>query len=114
MIGWIVRMRWADSGIITTGNATVGTVVRVHRPRAWVISMLHTWWRWFDVNGFRCGGRLWSRRRTVSGNAILRDTNCHRRWSGNAMRTLARRWYVPRIRKRANVGRRKRRRGLMC
>jgi hypothetical protein len=103
MVGCLAMVRRADGGIVATGDAAVGTVVWVHRPGTRMVAMLHAWWR-LDVNEIWRGGRLRSRRRAVSGDAVLSNTSCHRRGAGDAMRTLARRRDVPRIRKRADVG----------
>jgi hypothetical protein len=98
----IIRMGWGDGRIVTAGNAAIRPVIRIHRPRIRVVAMLHAWGRLL-FGRFRCGRRLWSWRRTIGGDAIRRDTSCHRRRSGNAMRTLARRWDVPGVREGADI-----------
>jgi hypothetical protein len=108
VVGCLAMVRRADGGIVATGNAAVRTVVWVHRPRTWMVAMLHAWRR-FGVDVLWGTGRLRSRGRAVSGDAVLSNTSCHRRGAGDAMRTLARRRDVPRIRKGANVGWRERR-----
>jgi hypothetical protein len=107
VIGLIIGVRRADGRIVPARDAAI-TVILVHGPRTRMATMLHTWWR-FDVNSFRSCGRLRGRRRTVSRDAVLWDTSCHRRGARDAMRTLTRRWNVPGIRKGANVGWRERR-----
>jgi hypothetical protein len=108
VVGCLAVVRRTDGSIVATGDAAVGTVVWVHRPRTRMVAMLHAWWR-FGVNVLWRSGRLRSRGRAVSGDAVLSNTSCHRRGAGDAMRTLARRRDVPRIRKRADVGWRERR-----
>jgi hypothetical protein len=109
MVGCLAMVRRADGGIVATGDAAVRTMIWVHRPRTRVVAMLHAWWWRLDVNELWRGGRLRSRGRAVSGDAVLSNTSCHRRGAGDAMRTLTRRRDVPRIRKGADVGRWKRR-----